>query len=112
MRCYNPSAFFAPSKNAAWKLGGAIVKLSSYRKSLLFSGAFFHHKALAKSYLLGTRPWEKGGTIAPWKAAKEGYEMAMSMNPIIRFGIRNGLTLFKIHEWDKEILNRWARSTD
>lgn len=77
-------------------------------KATLFAAGLFHHQALSMSWWLGT---DKSGVplterVAPWRAAAHGYEMARGLEPIIKLGIRNGLTMFNRPDWDPSTFGR------
>jgi len=79
------------------------TKYNALIKAWILQTSFFHHLAFMRSYILGTT----GKTLKEWninQARKEGLQAIEDLNPTITLLVRNGLTLFKVQDWEESIL--------
>ena len=79
------------------------TKYNALFKSTILMTSFFHHQAFMRSYLLGTRH-KTGEQWHPLKMYKAGRQAIDALGPEIELGVRNGLTLGKVQDWEEEIL--------
>ncbi len=85
------------------KLLKAVDKTNAHLKAWILQSSFFHHLAFMRSYYLGTggKQWQD---MSIKKAYHEGLRSIEQSDPIIRLGVKNGLTLGLQQEWQKELL--------
>ena len=82
----------------------AIERFNAGAKGWILSVSFFH-------YIAGIRSWVFGvthGTNTTWnprKAAKEGRAKVERLAPVIKLGVKNGLTLGSVQDFDAQTLN-------
>ena len=94
----------------------ALTKFNAIVKSIILSSSLFHHFAFARSYYLGTnhKTWRE---MKIWKAWKEGRKAIQALQPEVLLGVRNGLTLGVLQDWDEALvqeatfLDRWFDKT-
>lgn len=88
-----------------------ITKANAELKRVILSTSFFHHQAYLRSYMLGSKTGVTDASpIKAYKAGKQAYE---NFTPELRLGVRNGLTLGKIQDYDASAMNNpnsvWSR---
>lgn len=71
------------------------------KRWILFT-SFFHHQAYVRSYNLGGRTGF--ANMSPKKAYEAGRTALENFTPDLRRGVRNGLTIGEIRDYDKAIL--------
>jgi hypothetical protein len=88
-----------------------ITKLNALIKQAVLFTSFFHHQAFVRSYTLGSNA--KGSELSPVAAYKAGKQAYLNFTPELRMGVRNGLTLGKIQDYDAKALDApssvWSR---
>jgi len=82
-----------------------LTKYNAIFKSWILVTSFFHHQAFLRSYYLPTQhktreEWN------PFKAYKMGKKAIEDMTPEIELLVRNGLTMFKVQDWEESVLRR------
>ena len=78
-------------------LMGMAQKISGTIKSMIFTTSFFHHLALARSYMLGAKLGKDSWN--PVQAYRTGQDMIHAFSPELMLGIKNGLTIGRNNEW-------------
>ena len=82
-----------------------LTKYNAIFKSWILVTSFFHHQAFLRSYELPSQH----KTLAEWnpsEAYKMGKKAIENMVPEIELLVRNGLTMFKMQDWEESILRR------
>lgn len=74
---------------------------AALKRWILFT-SFFHHQAFVRSYTLGGKTGF--AKLSPRKAYKAGKQAIENFIPELRRGVRNGLTLGKIQDYDETAL--------
>jgi hypothetical protein len=80
-----------------------ITKFNAIVKSIILTSSMFHHFAFTRSYYLGTnrKAWRE---MNIFKAHKEGKRAIQNLQPEILLGVRNGLTLGVLQDWDEQLV--------
>jgi N12 class adenine-specific DNA methylase len=81
-----------------------MTKYNALAKATLLMTGLFHHQAFFRSYLFGTRNKTKS-EWRPIKAYREGMQAIKDLSPEIELGVRNGLTIGLMQDWQEDILN-------
>jgi len=82
-----------------------LTKYNAVFKSWILITSFFHHLAFLRSYYLPSQ----GKTRAEWnpiKAYRMGKDAITNFSPQIELLVRNGLTMFKMQDWEESVLQR------
>ena len=99
----NLNRILGTSKLAGIPAIQAMTKYNAVMKNWILQSSFFHHLAYTRSYMLGTNKKKFSEMNLP-AAAKAGLEAIKQDNPLIILGIRNGLTLGVVQDWDEHAL--------
>ena len=81
-----------------------MTKYNALAKATLLMTGLFHHQAFFRSYLFGTRNKTRS-EWRPIKAYREGMQAIKDLSPEIELGVRNGLTIGLMQDWQEDILN-------
>jgi hypothetical protein len=98
----------------------AVTKYNAVTKSWILQTSLFHHLAFMRSYYLGSAPFGEAfekiksgegfmkavGGLTPRQAYLDGQKAIMDLTPEVELGIRNGLTLGKIQDWEESVLRQ------
>lgn len=91
------------------KFWDVLTKYNAVFKSWILVTSFFHHCAFLRSYYLPT----KGKTGEEWnprKAYKMGKDAIEKFKPELELLVRNGMTMFKMQDWEEGLLRRGSTS--
>ena len=80
-----------------------ITKYNAVFKALILQSSFYHHQAFMRSYYLGTQK-KRWNEMSIRQAYRSGLEAIKSENPIVTLGVKNGLTLGLMQDWDEDLL--------
>jgi len=83
----------------------AITKFNAAIKATILQTSFYHHQAFMRSYWFGTqgKAWSE---LSPRQAYRQGLESIEQENPIVELGIKNGLTLGVMQDWNEELVRQ------
>ena len=108
----NINNILGTSKLAEQPVVKALTKFNAITKAMILVSSFFHHLAYVASFYLGTnhKKWSEMNVV---QASKAGREAMKAMQPELMLGIRSGLTLGVMQDWNQELvmegtaLERW-----
>jgi hypothetical protein len=86
----------------------AITRFNAHVKAWVLQSSFFHHMAFMRSYYLGTsrKTWQE---MNVFKARSLGLEAIKNDDPLILHGVRNGLTLGVMQDWQESLLHEQTK---
>jgi len=91
----------------------AVTYANAAIKGTMLFTSFFHHQAYIRSYSLGSAG--KRTELSPVAGYRAGKQAYLNFVPELRMGVRNGLTLGKIQDYDAAALDApnsvWSRMT-
>jgi hypothetical protein len=95
---------FGVSTLKGHKLIDEYTRLNAQLKQLILFTSLYHHMAFLRSYYLGTtgKNFKEGNFISAYRT---GNKLIKEDDPDIILGVRNGLTLGKMQEWDELALH-------
>ena len=82
-----------------------VTKYNAVIKAWILQSNLFHYLAFMRSYLLGVSG-KKGKEWNISHAMQEGLRAAKEQDPMLMHGVRNGLTLGKMQDWNESIIRR------
>jgi len=80
-----------------------LTQVNAMMKKIALSTSFFHNLAFIRSFYLGGKT-AKWTNMNPFQAHRDGLEMVRNMDDIVVLGVRNGLTLSLIQDWEEELI--------
>ncbi|MBI5843725.1 MAG: hypothetical protein HZB23_03545 [Deltaproteobacteria bacterium] len=108
-------ALFRQTPGASW-----LARFNASLKSWILLSSFFHHMAGTRSWALAVNHgWTAGRKIKdpmtgrvyksagvnPVSAYKAGFQKIMDNHPLITLGVKNGLTLGEVADWNESALS-------
>ena len=79
----------------------AVNKMNASLKGWILLSSFFHHMAGARSWFFGVDHGFKKGAWNPVKAYKAGLKKVEGQHELLMLGVRHGLTLGKMQDFDE-----------
>ncbi len=83
-----------------------LSKANFIMKTVALSTSFFHNIAFLRSFYLGGHKTVRWGTLNPFTAHREGVRMIKNLDSTVRLGVRNGLTLDIIQDWQTDLFKK------
>ncbi len=80
-----------------------VTKLNAISKAWILQTSLFHHQAFVRSYLFGGAINDVKD-VRFIKTYKEGLKRVRELDPEIELLVKNGLTLFRIQDWEENLL--------
>ena len=82
------------------------LRFNSAIKGYILMSSFFHHMAGGRSWAFGIKHGVKGPhrMVNPISAHKRGLAKVKGFDPVVQLGIKKGLTLFKMQDWNENLM--------
>src|ERR1035437_9678632 len=87
------------------KVVNSLDKLNAVAKSTILSFSFYHHQAFARQYMFGA-VFNGPKDVNLFSAYKEGFDLFMNMSPEVEMLIRGGITVGRIQDWKKDLVEK------